>query len=475
MKAYLVTLAVGLLAGAILGPLNARSPALAETVHDAGAERPAMKSHRFDEDWRVLCDPANRTQFLDPLKCIPMGADGFAKLTLGGELRERFEIVANPGFGLDQSSDHVFLHRALLHGDLHLGDNARAFVQVGAFQQNGREGDRSPTDVDRLDLTQAFIDLGVATPGDGRLTLRGGRQEMSFGASRLVSVRESPNVRRSFDGGRVFWTGGGYRVDVFNARPITLDQGDFDDRVNNGETLWGVYGTGPVPGISGLKADLYHLGFERENARFQNSTADEKRQSSGLRLFGERGGFDWDVEAVYQFGDFGQRDIRAWTVASDVGFTLDWIGMLPRLGLKADIASGDPDPGDGRLGTFNALYPKFPYFSEANLIAPANVIDLQPSVRFQPTPGLEVELAWNALWRQTTDDAIYEPPLAAIAGTAGRGSRFIGHQAILGLEWRATPNISVASQYVHFTPGGTLEDVGGDDVDFLFASVAFKF
>src|SRR4051812_16475586 len=223
-----------------LAGVLAASQARAE---DAG--RPAIKSHRFDEDWRALCDPAVRTMLLDPLKCVPLDADGFFKLTIGGELRERFEAVRNPGFGLDQSSDHVFLHRALLHGDLHLGDALRVFVQVGAFQQNGREGERSPTDVDRLDLTQAFVDLGLPTPGDGRITLRGGRQEMSFGASRLVSVRESPNVRRSFDGGRAFWTGGGYRVDAFHARPILLDEGTFDDRVNNGEALWGVYGTGP--------------------------------------------------------------------------------------------------------------------------------------------------------------------------------------------------------------------------------------
>jgi hypothetical protein len=453
-----------------LAAVLAASQACAE---DAG--RPAIKSHRFDEDWRVLCDPAARTMLLDPLKCIPLDADGFFKLTIGGELRERFEAVRNPGFGLDQSSDHVFLHRALLHGDLHLGDALRVFVQVGAFQQNGREGERSPTDVDRLDLTQAFVDLGLPTPGDGRITLRGGRQEMSFGASRLVSVRESPNVRRSFDGGRAFWTGGGYRVDAFYARPLRLDEGTFDDRVNNAETLWGVYGTGPVPSLPGLKADLYYLGYERQNARFQTGTADERRYTPGLRLFGERDGFDWDIEGVYQFGDFGQNDIRAWTIASDVGVTLDKVALQPRLGLKADVASGDTDPNDGTLGTFNALYPKFPYFSEANLITPANVMDVQPSLRLQLTSSLEAEVGWDVLWRQTTDDAIYEPPLVAVAGTAGQGSRFIGHQAIVGLDWQATPNLSVASQYVHFTPGDTLRNVGGRSVDFVFASVAFKF
>src|SRR3954447_21021135 len=78
--------------------------ASAPAAKQAGAqevERPVLKPHRFDEDWRPLCDPARQTMLFDPLKCIPLDSDGFAKLTIGGELRERFEAVHNPGFGLD--------------------------------------------------------------------------------------------------------------------------------------------------------------------------------------------------------------------------------------------------------------------------------------------------------------------------------------------------------------------------------------
>lgn len=381
-------------------------------------------------------------------------------------MRERVEVVRNPGFGLEQDSDYVFLHRAMIHADLRVGDEVRAFVQLGAFRASGREAPGPPTDRNALDFTQAFVDVSLPL-GDGRATLRGGRQEVDFGSSRLISVREGPNVRRTFDGVRAFWSSGPTRVDAFYLQPVAIKPRLLDDSTVDSEALWGVYATTPVAGA--LKADLYYLGTRRERAQFAIGTADERRHSIGARLFGDSGGFDWDIEGVVQFGSFGNADIAAWTIASDIGFTFTDLPLTPRLGLKADSASGDANAADATLGTFNALYPKFPYFSEANLIAPANVIDLHPSVDLTLSPNLSVQLGWNGLWRQTTQDAIYMPPLTPIAGSIG-GERFIGHQAIVGARWSVTDRVTISAQDVHFEPGNTLDQLGGSEVDFGMAA-----
>jgi hypothetical protein len=156
-------------------------------------DRPEFESHHFDKDWRSLCKPGNRSKPLDRLKCIDIASK--ATLTLGGELRERVELVRNPDFGLEKREDHVLLHRATLHADLRASETARVFVQLGAFGYTGREDKREPFDLNRLDLVQGFLDVSVPIGGD-RATLRAGRQEISFGSSRLVGVREGPNVRR---------------------------------------------------------------------------------------------------------------------------------------------------------------------------------------------------------------------------------------------------------------------------------------
>ncbi|WP_119419090.1 DUF1427 family protein [Desertibaculum subflavum] len=87
--------------------------------------------------------------------------------------------------------------------DVRFRDVLRGFVQIGVLEQSGRDGGSGPNDIDHLDVMQASLDLSDGVAG-GRATLRGGRQEMSLGSSRLVSVRESPNARHTFDGGRGF-------------------------------------------------------------------------------------------------------------------------------------------------------------------------------------------------------------------------------------------------------------------------------
>lgn len=131
--------------------------------------------------------------------------------------------------------------------------------------------------------------------------------------------------------------------------------------------------------------DVYYLGLQREDAAFQQGEADEGRHSFGTRLSGQPGGFDYNFEGVVQTGSFGDASILAWTIASDTGYTFKSVPMTPRVGLKADIASGDSNPRDDRLTTFNALFPKQPYFSEASLLAPANLIDIHPALTLHIT------------------------------------------------------------------------------------------
>ena len=110
-------------------------------------------------------------------------------------------------------------------------------------------------------MQQGFFDLSGALTDDTRLTVRGGRQEISFGSSRLVSVRESPNVRRSFDGARAFVAGDGFRIDAFAVHPVELREDIFDDRSDEQIALWGAYGTitGPLP--KGQSLDIYVLSL----------------------------------------------------------------------------------------------------------------------------------------------------------------------------------------------------------------------
>jgi len=441
-------------------------PALAQQT----PARPALKSIRYEEDWRALCaHPERRTEPLDALKCIDLG--NAATLTLGGDLRERMEWAHNPGFGRTGTEDAAFLHRAYLHADLHVGSHVRVFTQFAYLDQSSRARGPGPFDTNRLDLSQGFVDLSTPLAG-GDGTIRIGRQELSFGSGRLLSVRDGANARLAFDAIRGMWRKGSISVDTLFAQPVAIGRGTFDDDTNGQQALWGVHATLPVKGA--LKADIYYLGYRNRAARYVSGTGREERHSIGVRLFGKQGGWDWDVEGIAQFGNFAGGRIGAWTIASDTGFTID-APLRPRIGLKADIASGDHDPNDKVLGTFNALYPKLPYFSDANLVAPANFYDLQPGISLQPAKSLTASLGWDALWRESVRDAIYVPPALPFPGTAGRPGRYIGDQIIFGMNWKPAKHLEIAGQFVHFNAGSALRAAGGRNTDFVFTSIGWRF
>ena len=71
-------------------------------------------------------------------------------------------------------------------------------------------------------------------------------------------------------------------------------------------------------------------------------------------------------------------------------------------------------------------------------------------------------------------DAFYAPPLVPVNGTA-TSERFIGQQASAILAWKATAHLTVAFNYAHFIPGGSVKQAGGHSGDFFLVLGQFKF
>jgi hypothetical protein len=456
--------------------------------------RPAYAPERYDEDWSFLRDPSKRTDFFDPIKWIPLANEGSWFLTLGGELRERYQDVRNSEFGFTSPADdrHAY-HRIFLIADTHFGPHFRIFVEVVNGEIVGAITDPPPAEQDPLDLLQGFADLVLPLSKSGDVTLRAGREEMTLGSARLVSFRETPNVRRAFDGGRAFWTVKGKRLDAFVVRPVNPRLHVFDDIADSTQLFWGVYATGAISAVKGMSLDVYYLGLDRKNATFAQGVGRERRHTIGARLFGKLTGFDWhegrrfrghradndlrfdwDVEGAYQFGSFETAAIRAWMISSDWGYTIFEVPLSPRLGFKADALSGDRNLQDNTLGTFNPLYPALQYYSQAGLFAPANLLSLQPSITLDLAKDASVNVEWGSLWRESKADAFYQPAVEPVLGTA-TAERYIGYEASANLAWQATVHLTVTGTFAHFAPGGSVRNVGGRSGDFILAVGQFKF
>jgi hypothetical protein len=181
------------------------------------------------------------------------------------------------------------------------------------------------------------------------------------------------------------------------------------------------------------------------------------------------------LEAAYQFGSFGRARIDAFTIATDVGHTFSEVPWTPRLGLRANVASGDGDPSDGKLGTFEVPFPKLPYLLEANFVSPANIIDIHPTLTIRPRPDVRLSAEYIALFKHERADAFYLPPLRPVPSTIGGDSKFLAHFAQFGADWQATPQVTFTGSYVHAFLGTRLKRAGGIDSDFAFVAATVRF
>jgi hypothetical protein len=440
--------------------------------------RPEYERLRYEEDWSVLREPTLRTDPLDPLKYVPLNQSGDAYLSLGGELRGRYEYTHNPVWGDDPQDDQgVFLQRYVLHGDLHFGPHFRLFGQLSSALENGREGPPNPIDENEVGFQQAFLDLVPALTDDASATLRLGRQEMRYGSGRLIDVREGPNVRRKFDGGRLLLGLGDWGIDGIAVRPSEIEPGVFDDGIDEDQALWGAYAAGDPTWLpSGALLDLYYLGYQNDFGAYDQGVADETRHSVGTRLGGELGGWDWNWEALLQWGSFGAGDILAWTVASDTGYTWREALWTPRLGLSANVASGDKNPGDADLQTFNPLFPRGNYFSELALLGPRNFYNVHPFLTVNPRDDLSLTADFDFFWRLETEDGIYNPGGQLLRSGAGSDAHHVGNELSLNATWQINSHVSLTTIYAHFFPGRFIEETGpSKDIDFVEVTVQVLF
>jgi hypothetical protein len=447
----------------------------AARAEDACVLEPAKL--RFDDDYGCFRDPENRDDLLGDIKLVPLDLDEWAFLSLGGEVRQRYEYTRDPLFGADpQDRAGVWLQRFSLHGDLSLGSHVRVFAQLSSSLELGREAGPSPVDENELALQNAFLDLNLPLGTYADLTLRGGRQELQFGSGRLVDVREGPNVRRTFDAARATAELPGWRIDALAARPQRPRPGVFDDEVNYDQALWGVYVVGGRDWLLAGAVELYYLGFENDAGAFAQGTARERRHSIGVRFHGEERGWAWNWEAIYQFGSFGAGDISAWTIASETAFTFEQGPWRPRIALSANIASGDSNPADADLGTFNPLFPRGNYFSEAAVLGPRNFFNIHPFVTVRPTEAWSLTADVNFFWRLETSDGVYAPAGQLIRGPSGSDDRFVGSGVSLTSGYALAENLSFTAIYTYFFAGDFIKATGpSDDIVFLEFTLQFKF
>ena len=450
--------------GGFVARLGLQLFAAAVMLRQARAQ--AGSPFRYDDDVSAYATPGARVSLYDDLKYVPLGADGY--LSFGADLRERLEVNSNGLLGYRTHGANAYdLHRLLVYADVQY-DGLRVFVQLGNETEAGRALGPLPTDIDRGDLAQGFIDYAFAL-GPGKLTVRGGRFEMAYDEGALIGLRDGPNVRQVWDGVQSFYVLLGARIDAFVVKPVNVSPGYFDDRTLAGQTLWGVHVSASPAFLAPVKLTAFYYGNTMPNVAFYPQPGKERTHTIGLRLLASEGVLDGSIGGIGQVGTLASKKIVAWAAHADAGWTLK-APWTPRLGVRTDVLSGGSS--SGTVHTFNALYPNYAYSTEATIEAPANLIQVGATLGLHPLRSVTVNYTLEGLWRYSVHDAFYAAPTFALVLPNGSSRRFSGVEQQVEATWQINKFLDLTAAYVHFEPGAFLRSAHARPQDFGMIEVS---
>ncbi len=150
--------------------------------------------------------------------------------------------------------------------------------------------------------------------------------------------------------------------------------------------------------------------------------------------------------------------------------------LRPRFALGANVASGDKDPLDPDLQTFNPLFPRGNYFSHLALLGPRNFFNLNPRVELELTETLALGADVNFFWRLEMSDGLYGPPGNVLRSGLDSSRRFVGPAVSASLDWTPSRFVEVGLVYTHGRAGPFVEDTGtSEDIDFVELTFRLRF
>lgn len=424
----------------------------------------------FDEDWGYLRDRSKSLDWSDDLKHLNLSASGDAYVSIGGQLRERGEYLDYAGWGAQNPHSGYLLQRYLLNTDWVLSNSVRIFVQAGSSFENGRDGGPRPSiDQSKAYMNQAFLDWKPIAA----LNVRAGRQLVSLGSTRLFAIGAGLNIEQPFDGVRLTLHTGPWTFEGLALRPVLTQDGIFKTKPNADVETWGLYGT---RALHVTNVDFYYIGFDHKLARWDSGAGREQRETAGIRVYKRTPVWHYDFEYTNQFGRFGASDIRAWAAGYSASYRFQNALVTPKIELDGGITSGNHNAPGKTLGTFNALFPNGSYLSQSQLIGPYNVYIVRPKLEFHLTPKLSFNPNFEALWRESTTDGIYN--IAGFPTHPGRPSkaRFVGSQIQVEVDYNFTRHLSGALAYEHFFPGEYLKQTPPNrNVNFFSPQITYTF
>lgn len=416
----------------------------------------------------------------DVFKQRALDDDEFFKYKIGGQARYRFEYRDDFNFNKATYEDDGFhLLRTRLDLSLDLGEYVHTFAQVQDSQSFASRGAHESAAFENyFDLHQLYADVKFPHE-DVPLKVRVGRQKLAYGEQRFVGGFEWSNVARVFDAVKIVFTPTKwFSFDAWFSQVVVADRNHADHPTHK-DNFWGLYGS--LKPIENHVIDTFLFIRDSRNATFTGEIASNRggltEFTYGNRLVGQKAGLDYGFEWAIQGGERANEDIEALALHARIGYTIPDVDLKPRFSFEYNHGSGDSDPRDGKIETFDNLFPtNHLHYGYMDFFSLRNTHNFRLGFDMQPHSKVHFKTDFHWFYLDTPSGALQNAGGAVLrAGNAGASST-VGQEIDLLTKWKASKHLSFLLGYSHFFSGGFIEDTGASqDADFLYVQSVLNF
>lgn len=344
-------------------------------------------------------------------------------------------------------------------------------------------------DVDKTDFIQGFVELhypsmfGSDARGNARpLSIRVGRHSFEALDRRLIGRNEWRNTSNSHDGIRISLgqEHSDWQLELMSLRPVTrlltaMDKPNQDQRFD--------VVIGHLRSLSPKLILEPHYMRLKQKASASNNLRERDIHAPGLRIYGRvNEHINYDVSAMYQFGDDGPEKHRAQSFTAETGYTWTEHPWRPRLSVFYGYASGDEDPNDDESNRFERFFGFARPWSPDDYAVYENLHAPKIRLEFQPIPGVRMDVGYSGYWLASDTDRFNN--LMGGSGNrdvSGQSGNEIGHGFDGRVRFALGEHIESTIGYSHFYMGTFVQNrqraVTGSaraDSDFFYWEVVFS-
>ena len=376
-----------------------------------------------------------------------------AWISFSGEERLRLEGFSGGGFR-PGNDDAYFLNRFRFTATL----KPASWWKIVAQTQDARDWEDKQTPApprqDTWDLRQAYAELG--DPDKNPVALRVGRQEISLGGERLVGVSQWQNVGRSFDAARLLVHYKKMSLTAFSASVVVLRDGQFGS-ADAGNNLHGLYAS-IVDWIPNSTLEPYFMWRLQPNVRSEVGPLSHlDMKVSGARWLGKVRRLDYNTSIVIERGSVSPDRVDAWAGHWLLGYALPY---SVRLVAEYNYATGDGNPHDGRVNTFQLLYPTaHDRHGLSDQVGWRNIHHVRGTVEIKPRPKWTLTPSYNAFWLADARDALYNSQGNVVVPRVldGSAGHWVGQELDLATAYSITRVTQIGGGVAHIFPGTFLK------------------